>query len=228
MILIKKRNIIVKLIFRFEGIAEFTYKAVSSGIDRVVLDTDALHVIYVTDNSNKALIWYFDNDNQSPALIILLKHPLSIDSTTTIRIYYQTSQEKTNIGIQWLTPAMTFGKKYPFVYTQGEAIFARSIFPVQDTPAVKFTVKTALTVAKPFVAIFGGVKVTCIENGDMITYIYEQIIPIQSFLVAIAAGGELEYRSYGKRTGVWAEKAIIEKAYYEFVDAEKLIATVII
>ena len=62
----------------------------------------------------------------------------------------------------------------------------------------------------------------------MTTYIYEQTNPIQSYLVAIAAGGELEYRSLGTRTGVWAEKAIIEKAYYEFADTEKLIATVII
>jgi len=123
---------------------------------------------------------------------------------------------------------MTFGKKYPFVYTQGQAIHARSIYPVQDTPDVKFTVNAALTVAKPFVALLAGVKIGEIESKNSTTFLYEQTIPIQSYLVAIAVGGELEYRSLGNRTGVWAESVIIEKAHYEFVDTEQLIETVII
>ena len=49
---------------------------------------------------------------------------------------------------------MTFGKKYAFVYTQGESIHARSFLPCQDTPGRKMTIKAALTVAKPQIAIF--------------------------------------------------------------------------
>ncbi|KAH6777426.1 PQ-loop repeat family protein / transmembrane family protein [Perilla frutescens var. hirtella] len=42
-----------------------------------------------------------------------------------------------------MSPPQTFNKSYPFVYTQCQAIHARSIFSCQDTPAarIKFTVK---------------------------------------------------------------------------------------
>ncbi|KAH6811516.1 hypothetical protein C2S51_025278 [Perilla frutescens var. frutescens] len=45
--------------------------------------------------------------------------------------------------LQWMSPPQTFNKSYPFVYTQCQAIHARSIFPYQDTPAarIKFPVK---------------------------------------------------------------------------------------
>ena len=121
---------------------------------------------------------------------------------------------------------MTFGKKYPFVYTQSQTIHARSVYPVQDTPGAKFTLQASLTVAKPFVALLAGVKTGEINKKNVTTYQYEQTIPIQSYLVAIAAGGELEYRSLGNRTGVWAESVIADKAQNEFIEAEKFIKTV--
>ncbi|KAH6819906.1 peptidase M1 family protein [Perilla frutescens var. hirtella] len=42
-----------------------------------------------------------------------------------------------------MSPPQTFNKSYPFVYTQCQAIHARSIFPCQDTSAarIKFAAK---------------------------------------------------------------------------------------
>lgn len=52
-----------------------------------------------------------------------------------VRISYNTTPDSG--AIQWLEPSQTSGKKHPFVYTQCEAILARSLLPCQDTPAVK-------------------------------------------------------------------------------------------
>jgi aminopeptidase N len=46
--------------------------------------------------------------------------------------------------------------------------------------------------------------------------------PIPAYLLAIAAG-DLEFRSLGARSGVYAEPSVIEKAAWELADTEKMI-----
>lgn len=54
-----------------------------------------------------------------------------------VEVHYETSA--TARALQWLSPEQTDGKKYPFVFSQNEAINARSMVPCQDTPSVKAT-----------------------------------------------------------------------------------------
>jgi hypothetical protein len=49
--------------------------------------------------------------------------------------------------------------------------------------------------------------------------------PIPSYLVALAVG-ELEFRSLGSSTGVYAEPEVIEKAAYEFAETEDMPAII--
>ena len=53
------------------------------------------------------------------------------------------------------------------------------------------------------------------------TFAMEQEIP--AYLIAIAVG-DLEYRAFGPRSGVWAEPSVIEAAAAEFDDTPAMIA----
>ena len=70
----------------------------------------------------------------------ILGAPLRIDiapNTKFVRIRYST--DPTATALQWLMPEQTEGKAHPFLYTQSQAIHARSWIPLQDSPGVRVT-----------------------------------------------------------------------------------------
>ncbi|EEY14431.1 leukotriene A-4 hydrolase [Verticillium alfalfae VaMs.102] len=60
-------------------------------------------------------------------------------------------------AVQFLTPAQTSNKKHPYMFTQCQAIHARSLFPCQDTPDVKSTY--TFKIQSSLAVIASGVKV---------------------------------------------------------------------
>ena len=138
----------------------------------------------------------------------------------SILIQYDTTEDGS--AVQFLDPEQTTGKVYPFMFTQCESILCRELLPIQDTPAVKITVLVGITVVKPLVAVESGIYQKKIDNGDTMTYFYEQKIPIPSYLIALAAGA-LEERVLSDRTKIYGEKELVDLAVYEFEDTEKFI-----
>ncbi len=106
-----------------------------------------------------------------------------------LRIGFQTNPQAG--GIQWLSATQTAGQLHPFMYTQGQAILARTLFPCQDTPAVKFPYSAALTCADPLVAVCSGLSVGAACPGThagYTTFQYRQTNPIPAYLVTLACG----------------------------------------
>ena len=102
----------------------------------------------------------------------------------TLLVRYETS--KTSTAVQWLAPSQTVTKKHPYLFTQCQAIHARSMVPCQDSPAVKCTYTAKVTVPAPLRAVMSATQqAEPQENPDQGTtsYFFEQKmgIPVGPF-----------------------------------------------
>lgn len=141
-----------------------------------------------------------------------------------VRIFYQTTPQST--AVQWLKPAQTHLKTHPYVFTQCQAIHARSLLPCQDSPMVKFTYEAKVTCIKPLTALMSAIQVgSAVDNADGTTsFLFRQSVGIPSYLIALAVGN-LKGVKIGPRSTVWAEEGMAEKGALEFKDTERFIST---
>ena len=147
------------------------------------------------------------------------KLSIAIDKNTAlVNVYYQTSPQAA--ALQWLNPEQTAGKEQPFLFSQSEAILARTWLPCQDSPGIRFTYNATVTVPKGYLALMSAENPQQVNESG--TYTFAQKKPIPAYLMAIAAGN-IVFRSLGTRTGVYAEPATIEKAHYEFAQMQDML-----
>jgi leukotriene-A4 hydrolase len=156
-------------------------------------------------------------------LHIALRRAPGKGEKVTVRIEYETSP--TASGIQFVPPSQTAGKKHPYIFTQFQAIHARSGIPHQDTPAAKITYTARLTVPAPLRALMSANPAGEKDNGDgTLSYDFALDVPIPSYLIAIAVG-DLHSKRIGPRSLVWTEREQLEESAWEFAETEQYIAT---
>ena len=161
----------------------------------------------------------FDSIQPTPAFGSALRVTVPANADR-VRITYASSPSAK--GLQWLTPAQTSGKKQPFLFSQAQAIQARSFIPLQDTPAVRMTYDATIRVPKDLVAVMAAEATPGEKGSGVFRFRMPQAIP--SYLIALAVG-DLTFKAMSDRTGVWAEPAMVDAAAKEFEDTERMIKT---
>jgi aminopeptidase N len=173
---------------------------------RLVLDTRDLTIHRVNGRTDN-----FRLGGPDP----ILGAPLEIrlePGERSVLIEYETSPEAS--GLQWLEPPQTAGKRHPFLYSQSQAIHARSWIPLQDSPGARATFSARIHAPAPLKALMAARRV---RDGH-----FHMPLPVPSYLMALAVG-DVGFRALGARCGVWAEPAVLDAAAREFADVEKMV-----
>ncbi|MBL4870559.1 MAG: M1 family metallopeptidase [Robiginitomaculum sp.] len=194
-----------------DGMATLDFKRVGVATNELVLDSRDLLI--------KAVSTADDHNEWTPAKYTLGESDVVLGSSLTIqigntankvRISYSTSPDAE--GLQWLSPAQTAGKKHPYLFSQAQALNARTMAPLQDTPAVRMTYTASLRVPDGLRPLMSAEQGDKDENG---IYHFNMPQPIPSYLLAIAVG-DIKFKAINDHIGVYAEQYILDAAAEEF------------
>jgi leukotriene-A4 hydrolase len=208
---------------RLVGHADVSLQRLRPQAREVVLDTRTLTIGKVELLGEKPQPLKYKLGATDPTLGTPLHIALpegNADERITVRVTYETSPEAS--GLQWLSPPQTAGKKHPFLFSQSQAIHARSWIPLQDTPQVRITYDARIRTPPELLAVMSAANdPNTPRDGD---YSFEMPQPLPSYLIALGIG-DLQFKSIGPRTGVYAEPATLEAAAWEFADTEAMLTT---
>ncbi len=135
-------------------------------------------------------------------------------------VRYRSSNEAS--ALQWLSPAQTAGGNKPFVYTQCQAIHARSLMPCQDSPGVRITFRAEIDVDVGLNPVMAAAQVAKAMRAGRHQVTFEMRQPIPPYLFAFAVG-DLERQELGRRSAVYAEPSQLSAAATEFKEVEAMI-----
>ncbi|RMY92572.1 hypothetical protein D0862_09437 [Hortaea werneckii] len=203
---------------RLKGIVHLTLEKLAKDASKVILDSSYLEVSSVKAGSRELKY------DLSTSRIEPYGSPLTIAvpeaDSNDLKLSIEVSTTKDCTALQWLTPAQTSNKKHPYMFSQCQAIHARSLFPCQDTPDVKSTYTFNLRSPLPVLASglpTGPRDFKPGKNGEpgTLLYTFHQAIPMPSYLFAIASG-DLASASIGPRSTVWTGPEELNASQWEF------------
>ena len=192
---------------------EATYQMEAPVRESLYLDAYKIDLKQAHANG-RALTWEFDKDDEHLGQRLHLKG-LNGDSSFTLA--FRTSPEAS--ALQWTDASQTAGGKHPYLFSQCQDINARSVFPCQDSPSVRFTYSAEMEVPKGLTAVMAAEQLGGEERGGKSVFKFRMPQAIPSYLFALGVGN-LVFREFGPRTGIYAEPETIEAAAWEFAENE--------
>lgn len=203
---------------RLSGFATLALERVDAAADTLVLDSRDLKIRGITDTGSGRSLEFtlgeIDEHLGRPVRVTLAPE------TREIRVEYVTGKGAT--ALQWLAPRQTAGGGHPFLFTQSQAIHARSWIPLQDSPGVRVTYEAKVRVPAGLRAVMSAANDPGAELDGGFSFEMPQAVP--PYLMALGVG-DLAFRSMGADTGVYAEPSLVEAAAAEFEDTQSMLET---
>ena len=213
------------------GVVALEVKRLDPTATQLVLDSRDLDIRDVSEKPSNVIgalsksetTWVsrpFHVDRADPVLgsPLVIELPPLKKSTETIKIEYVTSP--TAAALQWLTDKQTAGKHHPFMYTLSYPIGARSWIPLQDTPQVRASYSAVIQTDADVLAVMSAKNDPRVKRNGQYSFVMQD--PVPSCLIALAVG-DLRFKETGARTGVYAEKPLLDQAAKDFADTDTML-----
>jgi leukotriene-A4 hydrolase len=206
------------------GSVEHSVTVVTEGASHVDFDSSKINLVGDVLVNNAPGTFTAEPANK------VLGTKISVDIPTELRKQGTTFTVKFNYFInteasatQWLPASATKGQKHPYLFTQCQAIHARSLMPCQDSPGIKTQYTARITAPKWCTVLMSAIaESTTEEVADKNVFVWKQPNPTPAYLVALAAG-RMESREISNRVRVWAEPEVVEAALFEFSETEEFV-----
>ncbi len=209
---------------QLQGQVLLQMQRLDKGADEILLDSRGLQIEAVSLQREELapldLVFAVGETQAVLGEAIRISLPVELRELDELKLQVRYHTGENPSAIMWLEPAMTAGGGQPFMFTQSQAIHARSWVPLQDTPAVRFTYDARIHTPKDLLAVMSADNDPQAARGG--EYEFSMPQPIPSYLMALAVGN-LYFTPFGERTGVYAEPEVLEKAAWEFADTEDML-----
>jgi leukotriene A-4 hydrolase/aminopeptidase len=183
------------------------------------LDTRDLEINNITDPEGNDLKWELVEKDNVLGTCLRIQMP---EGSASLTIDYATSP--TASALQWLDPAQTDGGKHPYLFSQCQAIHARSVIPCQDSPLARFTFTAKMTVPEELTVVMAAAPGQAGEGflPGTRSFSFEMPQSIPPYLFAFAVGNIVS-QDLGPRSRVYTEPETLEKSAWEFADVDKML-----
>ncbi|KAK6584236.1 hypothetical protein PZA11_003966 [Diplocarpon coronariae] len=194
----------------------------------IVLDTSFLDISDISLNGAKIKDWKVAERSEPYGSPLSVRIPGGASKGSVVELAITLATTDKCTSLQWLPPAQTGNKKYPYMFSQSQAIHNRSIFPCQDTPDVKSTYDFRIRSPLPVIASGLPTGASAFQHGEngeagTLLYSFHQEIPMASYLFALASG-DIATAAVGPRSLVSTGPEELSDAKWELEnDIEKYI-----